>query len=312
MNTKRYALILLFALFCTSANPHAPHAQDDHCDGGFKSDLVLVGLLGALCWITAPDHVKQNLQKQIYPGKLASNFLTEYSSWMLALCAHEAGHALVASHITGQPSTIHIGSTTPDSDPLFTIGNINVNSLDPKHGVTMTDIRDSATIMDKCKALVTEYCAQHKIQPTSITPQQLQEIFQSPEYQALQQQLGPTRAQRAAILLAGGVGGIIGYHLVQALLTKKIRFNHITLHQLMGALLPMTTSNDGAALWRECLGVPEDVIQKFIDYAPYFAIMGEIMVSASNPDNTPNTQPHTIALIGLINFFTRGYLRFHA
>lgn len=269
------------------------------------TDIILtpaiIASLAFIIWITAPEEVQEKLINQLTPGKLAANFAKEYSSWALATLSHEAGHALVQSLATGRPSTIHLGASKPTGKPpFFTIGNLHVDGLEPHAGYTPLDFT-SQEEKQEFIAMVKEACRQAKEVPQAVA------IAPSAD---IPNPFLPDRRLYAIFLLAGGLSGLLANHARQGLFSKEFRIDGITINQLCNALIPNDKNSDGAALWRDCVGVPPAVINAIIEISDLFGIAGEMYVATRDP-RSQNSPILSKLLVGLLNYFSRGYLRFH-
>lgn len=267
-------------------------------------------ILGLTCvlWLTAPEDIQETLKAQLAPGSLATNFAKEYSSWALTTLCHEAGHALVQSLASGRSSEIHLGSSTPSNEPpLFTIGNIHVDGLNPMHGYT-----PHVFVSEEQKEELLKIIKDAGLgRAGTVNPERAAAVMQGPEFLNLKQALLPDRKLYATFLLAGGLSGLLAHHGAQKLFSQPLRIDGITINQILNALFPMAPNSDGAALWRDCVGVPPAVINAAIEIAPLLEIAGELYVAFHDPQSTHNAPAHSKLLIGLINYFSRGYLRFH-
>jgi hypothetical protein len=260
-------ILFLCCLLCSSKHLPAqetPPQQQPTCFDRLSTPII-VGCLGILYWLTAPQENKDALLRQLTPSNLAVNFLQEYTSWALTTLSHETGHALAARMLTGNAATIHYGSTQTPQQPLLRIGRLHIDGLDPKSGSTVITTKSSLS----------------------------------------------NKRQMTAFLLAGGIAGIIGHHLIQLCTSKNIRIDAITIQQMISALVPYHHDSDGALLWRNCAGVSEDKINFLIRITPYIEMAAEAWCAAHDPHATEQSPLHASLLIGMINYFLRGYLRLH-
>ena len=271
---------------------------------------IIVASLALVLWITAPDDVKASLRTQCHPGNLTTNFLKEYTTWALVTLSHEIGHALTHRLLTGNPSTIHLGSSAPDSTPLVTLGALSIDGLNPKTGRTQCSLVNPDQFDVIIGPFLQTYCEQHHLIRQNLTLTQIYYILQSKEFETFKQKQDLPANKKALFLLAGGLSGLLTYHLTQLCITKGIRLDHISYAQLICALIPTSNQSDGAQLWRDCLGIPQKHIDTAIALSPFIAMAAEVLCSVTSPANK-KAPLHSTLLLGLINYFMQGYLRFH-
>ncbi len=339
MKTKILSFILIIALHRTpvtnAQHPHAHHQQEQTLTDKLAIPVIVI-TLAALLWATAPDDVKAACKDQLQPIALAFNLVHEHSSWSFAAFAHETGHAYATSLLTGQQGTIHIGAAAqnPIPKPLFRVGNIHVHGFSSNHAYTVLPYPDPAdpTQADaRINQFITDYCARHHINRHTLTHEQLLTMLTSPEGQSFRARvLSSNYGKHATILLAGGLTGLIAHHgskgiwsyihrlfrrtnrPLQGAWNDMIRPDSITFNQILNALIPFHASSDASKLWRDCVGVPQGVVNAIVKIAIFIDLAGEIFLAHRDYQNTPGAPMHSKVLIGLINNLTRGYLHIHA
>lgn len=337
MKNRIYAFTLIFALAasspCVSMVPAAPARQHEQKTLYDRiSTPLIVAILGAALWATASDDVKEAIKKQIDPKSLAFNFVHQYSSWTFTALMHEVGHAQAELALTGQRNTVHLGATEDNrlKEPLFRFGHINIEGFAPDVGYVQQTGTTNAAQAALINTFVAQYCVDHRINRARITPDQIKDMLKSPEGIAFRKTLLPPAGKYAGILLAGGISGLLAHHLSKAghayirnLLNSQkdplrkaarhmLQPDSITVNQIFSALIPCDAHSDGAKLWRDCVGVPESVVNAIIKIAVLIDIAGEVYLAHRDPEATADAHLHSKALIGLINFFARGYFHFHA
>jgi hypothetical protein len=279
----------------------------------YAATPLIVASAATLYYLTANTKQRENLLTQVKPQNLLINFITEYTKHISATLAHEAGHATAHKMITGKGCTIHIGSTqtTRNQKPLFTIGNIHIDGLVPTQGHVNHQFVPQEEIDAAVATCITNYCNNHKISPKQLTSDSIADICASNEFKAFRKSLLPTTPQYALFVLAGGMAGITANQLSKLLLKEKGP-DSVLILQLLNMLIPCAQNSDGAAFLRDCAHTPEQVIQTLIALAPFIDIAAEIYCVTSDTQAKPNSPLHSQVLIGVINYFLRGYLRFHA
>jgi hypothetical protein len=235
------------------------------------STPLIVASLALIFWITAPQSTRDRLATQLHPINLICNMVTQYTSHMSTTCAHEMGHALAYKILMELSSTIHLGASTP-AKSLVQCGPLHIDGLDPNKG--HTDL--------------------------IITKEWITQQLRSPQ-----------RTKQALCLLAGGLAGILGHYLICHATKKPIKFDSITINQLINALIPITSTSDGTKLWRDCIRTTPQLINLVMQIVPYLAIAGELYCTSTDPHTSDNAAAHSIFLIGLINYFLRGYVHFY-
>lgn len=125
------------------------------------------------------------------------------------------------------------------------------------------------------------------------------------------------KAKLATILLAGGIGSILGNGLRKGLLQESIlEFDEIMLVELCNMFIPLGTDNersDAAMLHTECLGTKTDLIKQLGYLRTIIDITGEYYLTYSQQQTLdPQQNPYARILLALLNRELRGYLRFNA
>ncbi len=257
--------MLFLCCLLSSTNPLCGQDQQPTYTDRLTAPII-VGCLGILYWLTAPQANKDALCAQLSPSNLAINVLQEYTAWALTTLSHETGHALVGQLLTRNKAAVHYGSTQSAKTPILSLGRLHIDGLEPTCGHTVM----------------------------------------------LQKAPFRSKRQRAAFLLAGGICGIIGHHLIKLCASNSLRIDAITIQQIISMLIPYHHMSDGASLWRNCAGASDTTINFFITITPYIEVIAEILCAIQDPETLPNTPIHSKILIGCMNYFMRGYTRLHA
>jgi len=311
MKTQLFSTYLsLFLVFSLATAPvqaatMPPAAPQPSTAEQTYDGLLTVGViasLAALHYISAPPHVKEAFMKQLQPQALLCNLVTTYSSWFLAALAHEYGHALATKLLTGDECVIHLGTNDARAEPLIKLGPVHIDSLNPRLGVT-----ENTTQHERIYNKITSSVGKNG------SHEGLIEFCKSKEFKDFLASIQPDRRARAVILLAGSFAGILVHHCLQAVINPKHhRFlDSITMNQLLNAFVPNNT-NDAALIGVECLNIPHTTLAKLNCVTQYAMLAGEVYCSINNPENTPDAPLHNAVVVGLLNFFLRGFLHFHA
>jgi hypothetical protein len=165
---------------------------------------------------------------------LLKNFADNYGSLLITTLCHELGHALAAKVINGDPIDIHLGSNANSGKPMLSIGGISVDGFDPRKGYSChTAPQDNPA--NKLHATLDQLRAgseQILLQPNQARAIELQtskslltSSEESPAFQDLKKNIVQVNPKKQAIiLLAGGIGGIIGRFATKAI-------THLVTHQ---------------------------------------------------------------------------------
>lgn len=312
---KKVILFVLFFSFIKldgQYSPIEPVEQPSKSLWMRASTPCIVSCLAFLYWMSAPQIIKDRFTDQLTPTQLALNFLTEYGTRAFVTLAHELGHASAGYGMTGRWGTIHLGATTHTTQPLISFGNIHIDGHCPTQGHTEQVFIDSPEKIELAQQFLTTYCLEHGLDYTNLSPEQAATIITSTEFHHFVASLVPSPKQYALFLLAGPLAGLVVYHWFKALAGKDFGLDSITMTQIINAFLPFAKNSDGAALWRDCIGVYPATIAIMIYITVFIDLASELYFAVSDPRSSPQTLLHSKLLIGLINYFSRGYLRFYA
>lgn len=322
---RQTIIIILFLLLQTVSSPiklfsHAHQAESvsqqaqehEHNKESVLVDAalhsIIISGLFAICWLTAPDNVKQSLQEQLTPSSLVLNFLKEYSSWAVATAAHETGHCLAQYAITKKFGTIHLGASKHTEKPIVDLGYVHIDGFMPNQGHVELECLKTQSLLETMQRFIKDYCSTHNIDQTKISKDHIIAMTQSPEFSTFRKQLMPDRSSYAVILLAGATSGIIAHHLKK----QSIKPDHITIHQIINGLVPFSPDSDGTALWKDCAGISDQTISFIITCAYYVSFLAELYCGLNSDQHTLDAPLHSKLVIECANYFSRGFLRFHA
>ena len=290
----------------TPISPAPTTEQTESSALDYLTKSVIIIDLAILHLLIAPEPVQQNFFRQLNCPNLAYNFITQYLSWSASTLAHEGGHSIARKLLTDADSIVHFGSAKkPTTAPLLTLGSICIDDINPTQGHThITDESLFATFL-------TDYRAKHNITTEDFTPEQMTGLLASAEFKAFKQ-IFMQSPDNLLITIAGSLSGLIAHHLIQKISTGELTVNHITANQLSNLLLPFDSNSDAAVLWRHGAGIPDSVITTICERAIYIDILIEISLAIKETADPTVTPLCNQVLIGLINYATRGYLRFQA
>lgn len=293
----RLLLTLILSLTITTVTPVTPPQQEPVPTVIDRLAVpVIVGGLAVFCWFTAPANVQASLRHQVTLPNLLLTIATEYGSWKLATFLHEFGHAAVAAYLFGQPTSVSFSALDP------TQGDTKLESFLPLYQQ-----------QEAVASFITTYCHRHHLDAATLTVEQMTAIAHTPDFETFRKSMLPERKRYALFLMAGGLVSLLGHHLIQALINKHHRpLDSITINQLLLMLMPSGHDSDGSKLWSDCAEIAPRIIAFFEMIAPYLSFGGEIYGSVTDPCNTQGAPLHSKLLIGCLNFWLRGYLRFHA
>jgi hypothetical protein len=238
-----------------------------------------------LFWVSAPEDVQEKFLQQVTPGALLVNFGTQYTLWLSATLCHEAGHALANHLLTNRSSTIHIGDPerVRGQKPLFAVGNIFVEGFNPLVGSTAYDNPGREKI---------------------------------------------SAAKTGIISASGGMSGIMGHHALLLLwyvvshiinnksidknmFKKAFKPDQISMQHFLNLVWPLQPNSDAAQIWRECLGMPESVIESAVYIAPAVQTM---LITGMNYYNNETTDAPLFSAfcLEMANYYLLGFLHFEA
>lgn len=333
------ALSLSWPIQATApATPQEPLSQTEDQMvpvGPVLKALVAITML-QLYYLGTSNRGQEKLLDQLKPQNLALNAASEFSFYFLMTLIHEGGHALVARYLNNDPINIHVGGNGANKfeEPLFASEHFTLDGLSPLEGMTI--YRLSTEMSDKL--LFVEYlqdCQKNNIPLTVISVQNFEQFktnfIVSPAYQELLKKLENNQSTENAILAAGGIAALSVnalFKLMHSLaksyqaniaLTQALKdscgaafsIDKIVLNQVLSAFLPISSKSDGAKLWRNIAGAPDNVLEVCYDIAPYVDILGECYLACKDPRALNAKLPDKL-MIGFINYLLRGYLRFHA
>lgn len=354
---KIYALTLLLILWNSLpvARPNGIQpeiithlqAQSGAPESGESSIALLKMLLSILTCeliaLSADDQSKLILHEQYSGYNLLKNFADNYGSQLATTFCHELGHALAAKIINGDPIDIHLGGNASSGKPILSIGGISLDGFDPRKGYSShTAPHDNPTqvhaALDELVQAAGDFPANT---PKQDTPQKnIQELVsqlrRSPAFQNLRKNIVQVnRKKQAVILLAGGIGGLIGRFATKAithLVTHRDEIgrlsfkescsqaaahaltpDHIYMNQLINMLVPFHVEggqSDATKFWDECVGINSEVIKAIQSLAPGVEFGGEFYLAHAQAVS-PYADTKTKALIALLNYLSGGLVHVH-
>lgn len=350
--------LFLCLLIASPLNVHAEafgpsNVQQEHSTI-IDSNLSIMALKGVICIllgevlaISADQESKNLLAQQMQLTNLAKNMASNYGSLFVTTLCHELGHALASRILNGDPVDVHLGANSTDGNQIISFAGISIDGLDPRKGYCNHAIpyENKDEVHNTLHQLIQMENDQTPLRQTPSLGQDNQtpnlqalinELRNSPDFQAFRKKIvkvNPTK--QALILLAGGIGGMLGRfltktvtHLIthrtnnqaisfkQSLLqacTHACKLDHIYVNQLLNMLVPFNTGSgksDATKLWEDCAGISPSVIQAVQSIAPMAEVSSEqylARIQAINPDATDQTK----ALIGLLNYLNGGFVRLH-
>lgn len=353
-----YALLLFLTLWNSQLSPQLNNtehqgviAHEQVSTGTAESSdssIVLLKMLLSiltceLIALSADEHSKAILNQQYSGYNLLQNFADNYSSQLITTLCHELGHALAAKIINGDRIDIHLGSSSSSGKPILCIGGISLDGFDPRRGYSChTTPHDNPTQVHTALDQLVQAAGNL---PTNKSTQNNQnkniqelvnQLRRSPAFQDLRKnivQVNPTK--QAIILLAGGIGGIIGRFATKAIthlvthhneirqLSFKESFiqaanhalkpDHIYMNQLINMLIPFYVEgnkSDATKLWEECIGINPEVVRATQNIAPGIELGGELYLAHAQAIN-PHADARTKALIALLNYLSGGLIHVH-
>jgi len=244
---------------------------------------LMAGVWLLLFWASAQDDVREKFLQQLEPSSLLVNFAKEYTSWLSATLSHEGGHALVNHLLTSRSSTIHIGDPErePGQKPLFTVGNIAFDGVNPLVGSTVyTGARGEKISAIKTGAI----CAAGGVSGIA--------------------------GYHIVCLLATLASCVIGHKNIDNTIFKKaLKPDQITMQHFLNVIWPLAPNSDAAQVWRDCLGLPESFIDTAVRIAPLVQT-GLILGINYYNNETTKASPFSAFCLEMANYYLLGFLRF--
>jgi len=331
----------LNAYFKKMQPEHAYSGAEDRMD--IPTSLlktVMSILICELLAISADEDSKRILNEQYKGYNLLKNIANNYGSQCIATLCHELGHALAAKAINGDSINIHLGSNSDSSNSMLTFGGISIDGFDPRKGYSSHSaphdnpaevhatldqlVRTAGDVPTRNSA---PHAQHHNIQEL------IKQLKKSPAFQELKKniiKINPTK--QAIILLAGGIGGLLGRFATKAIthliinrdrsslqescsqaITHALKPDHIYINQLMNMLVPFHVDgghSDATKFWDECVGINQDFIQAIQNIAPGIELSGELYLAHAQAVS-PHADNKTKALIGLLNYLVGGFIHVH-
>jgi len=261
-------------------------------------ELILGILFATTAVLTAPDEAtRQRLEAQLTPAALTLNVACEYGSWMLTTIGHEYGHALAIKAFKGTLPAIHLGTHDPQAAPLFSIGNLHINGLDPLLGHTEMPTIDRAQLAADVEAQLARNPALRN---------NLEKVVQDAA-----QKLKLSDNQLKTTLLAGGLTGAATRLAMQALTRQPLHLDALVSHQLCNALLPLNEEFDAAKLWKLQFNLSDKQMSYLSILSMAIYVYLYVHTTVHDPRNHKATPRETLLLLGLANYYLRGMARFH-
>lgn len=356
---KNFCLLLFFLILGNSLlraqpnniNPQITTPYEQVSTATAESSDSSIALLKTLLSIltcelialSADEHSKMILNEQYSGYNLLKNFADNYGSLLITTLCHELGHALAAKVINGDPIDIHVGSNTNSGKPMLSIGGISVDGFDPRKGYSChTAPQDNPAqlnaTLDQLVQGARDFPANKSSQEnrTANIQKLVNQLRRSPAFQDLKKNIVQVNPKKqAVILLAGGIGGIIGRFATKAishLLTHRdqigrlsfkksfsraaahaLKPDHIYMNQLMNMFVPFHVEggkSDATKLWEECVGINSELIQAVQNIAPGIEIGTELYLAHAQAIN-PDADSRTKALIALLNYLAGGLIHVH-
>ena len=268
-------------------------------------------LVAACAYLTAPEDIQKNLATQVHPVSLVTAASIEYSNWMIATAAHEYGHANMAQRLGGGRATIHLGGNSQNkkAEPLLSVGPFHLTGFNPCFGHTNYSKINHYELQRR----VYEYTSQ-RIDPgkTSLSKHELRDILSSDVFEQLCAESKLSIDDQHKILFIGGICGLLARIGIQVLTERSFTPDFIMVHELFNSLLPLAPGSDAYIIWQERFELSEEQLDKIIYLTTLLDISAFIFFTATDKRNAPHAPLHTKALLGLVNYFIRGYGKFYA
>lgn len=236
-----------------------------------------------LFFASAQEDVREKFLEQLNLSSLFVNFAKQYTSWLSATLSHEAGHAFANHLLTYRSSTIHIGDPErePGQKPIFTIGNIAFDGVNPLVGSTVYGSAHGQKISAIKTGVI---CASGGVSGIA-------------GYHVLR-------------LLVTLLSCLIDHKSIDNVIFKKaLKPDQITVQHFLNVIWPLAPNSDAAQIWRDSLGLPESLI----DFAVYVApVVQTGLILGINYYNNEVTRaaPFSAFCLEMANYYLLGFLRF--
>ncbi len=326
-----------------------PENSDDQTFEITKYSRVLTAILliELLVFVSmANNETKTVLLEQVEPKNLLKNIAQEYCCSFITTMCHEFGHAGMAKLLNGDAINVHIGAspkagTENTSKSLLSLGGVHLDGVNPTTGYALysTPLENAALSTEKILELTGDYCSRNNI---AVTKENIQDLIKQAvancDRQEFVQHVPVSKKKQAAILLAGGMCGIIGNLLMKfginfvreliynssdcfkqkLLLSAKdtLTLDHITINQLFNMFMPFQTAgggrSDASKLYAQCLHVPEEYLDAISPITPYCDMFAEWCLVYADRSCDSRVPVYDTVLITFLNYCLRGYVRLHA
>ncbi len=236
-----------------------------------------------LFWASARDDVREKFLQQLKPLSLLVNCAQQYTSWFSATLSHEAGHALANHMLTSRSSTIHIGSPErkQGQKPLFTLGNIAVDGVNPLVGLTVYESARGEKISSVKTGIIS----------------------------AAGGVSGVAGYHLLRLLATFGSYLISHKNIDGSIIKKALKPDQITVQHVLNVIWPLAPNSDAAQIWRDCFCLPEFLIDIAIYSAPLVQT-GLILGINYYNNETTKAPPFSVFCLEMANYYLLGFLRF--
>ena len=272
-------------------------------------ECIAAGLLATFTYLTAPVDIQQNLREQAKPGALLTAGMIEYSSWMVATAAHEYGHANIAQRLGGGETSVHLGAPCSDTKqaPWVQLGQFHIEGFNPSLGYT----NYSTINQHELRRRVREHVINH-LQPGRTVNEDLKKLLASELFAefTVQSKLSPD--DRHKILFIGGLCGTMARIAMQVVTEGSFTPDFIIVHELFNSLLPLAPGSDAYIIWQERFELSDEQLDKILYLTTLLDISACVYFTVKDKRNAPHAPLYTTSMLGLINYFIRGYGRFYA
>lgn len=311
--------------------------------------LAVAFLFDKIDTISSKGVENSNFTHQFTFQEIVKTFCFQYFSHYGASACHELGHALAAKFCNGDPIDIHLGANSgKNAHSLVKFGGVSVDGFSPYSGYAVysepCENKDQAVRFIYGLA-ITSYCKRKNMAIAQFTVSD----FAQKEFKDLCSEIAKTdevhdylqvnKGKQAAIILAGGLSGILGNFLFKFLastlwhikdgekafldilsfaMRDAAQFDNVVASQLSNLLMPFGSAgnkSDAFKLYNKCFGIDAQTFA-YAEHPTQFVniLMEYYLVNAQQQGSKSLRVPKELkkCSLAVANYLLRGYFYAHA
>ncbi len=316
-------LLLSLALLTIPPKTGVVKAQTQNEWPDFIVDCSCASIMLATAYTFAQEYSDQKLPERILeqfsPSNIISSFCVNYADQFITTIGHECGHAFMAKLVNGDPLDINIGGL--QKEPLISIGPFHLCGFHSNTGYALVTMpyKENFSPIDIVKKILTEETTDINKEET----QQKKEYYSNTSLEALIEKVKQHpiknaaihKPKRAAILLAGGLAGILThftFKTVKTYLSNKqalqqdnsfisrllssaliaLEPDSTYVGQLFNMLVPMNFNlnqkSDGRYLFEDVFNINSECTDTLNSISPLALVIAKIMITSKWHSSDPS------------------------